>query len=140
VRDKQGACWVALLDAPRDRHSQFGHPVDHGAGDLCLGLLRHKRRSPQRGTNQNLVAKQRRFHERPLAITHRFVSSSPPFLPDELNMLAAWTWHRIRSRARPSGRAGWHNGRRRQLWLAFGDGAVDGERKVPGANAHWGTP
>jgi hypothetical protein len=88
-----------LSDALRDRHSELGHAVDHGAGDPGLGLLRGESAGAQTRTDEGLLAKQRRFDERPFPVAHRFLpAQASPFLDRfarggcaEKNRSAGWS-------------------------------------------------
>ena len=109
ITDKLGTGWVSLSDALRDRHPALRQAVDHGAGDAGFGFLRRDLPSPQRGTNQSLIAEHRCFHERSLPVADRLLPSPPPFLLNHLEMPVAEARHCLRHRARDSRHARWND-------------------------------
>ncbi len=127
-RQGQTGAFAFLSDALRDRPPEFGHPMDHGTGDVDFDLLGGERAGAQTGSDQGLVAKQRRFPQGSLALADRLLPT-PSSLLLHLHPLAVsvpQAGRSVRGGTRYSGRPRWNDHDRRRLWLPFGHRAVDG--------------
>src|ERR671917_935596 len=124
--------------ALRQRHTEPGHPVEHRAADLSLGLLGGQSPGPKAPTDDRLVAEDGGLPERAPAVADRLLPAHAPPVLDHPDVPVALAGRGVGGRARHGAGAGWDDHRRGRVGLALGNGAVDRFAVVGAVGRHRG--
>ena len=78
-----------LFDTNGDRHAEIGHPIENRASDFCLRLLIGRSPGVKAPSNDDLIAKHRRFNQASSAIARASLPLNSPVTFDRSEMRIA---------------------------------------------------